>query len=66
MIGQLIFPEFIPDSFWVVTQGHSIIPDDTRFLVVENYRDGWWLAWENGVKPLHMGTLLKEDHFHRE
>lgn len=66
MIGQLVLPELIPDSFWVVTKGHGVIPDGCRFLVIENYRDGWWLAWENGVKPLNMGTLLKEKGFRRE
>ena len=45
---------------------HGVIHDDTRFLVVENYRNDWWLAWENGIKPLNLGTLLKEEHFRRE
>ena len=36
------------------------------FLVVENYGDGWWLAWENGVAPLHGGALLREKDFRRE
>lgn len=65
-LGQLIFPESIPDSFWVVTQGHGVIPDGRRFLVVEKYGFGYWLAWENGIAPLHRGTLLKEGHFCRE
>ena len=64
--GQLAFMELLPDSFWVVTRGHAISPDGRRFLVIENYRDGWWLAWENGVAPLHMGTLLREEYFRRE
>ena len=64
--GQLAFPDLIPDSFWAITQDHCIIPDGIRFLVVEDYRDDWWLAWENGIKPLNLGTLLKEEHFHRE
>lgn len=70
--GQLIFPELMPDSFWVITQGHVIIPDGRRFLVVENYRDGWWLAWRDGIAPPHQGalirqgTLLREEHFRRE
>lgn len=60
-------PELIPGSFWVTTQGHGVIPDGRRFLVVSAWGDGcWWVAWENGVAPLHMGTLLKEEHFQRE
>ena len=64
--SQLTMPELTPGSFWVITQGHGVIPDGRRFLVVENYRDGWWLAWENGVKPLCLGTLLREVHFQGE
>ena len=64
--GQLAFPELMPNSFWVITQGHGIIPDGRRFLVVEYYTGDWWLAWENGIAPLHRGTLLREKHFRRE
>ena len=65
--GQLAFPELIPGSFWVVIQGHGVIPDGRRFLVVAAWGNGvHWLAWENGIKPLNLGTLLREEHFQRE
>lgn len=65
--GQLAMPGFIPNSFWVTTQGHGVIPDGRRFLVVEDYGGGHWLAWENGVAPLHPGgDLLREQDFRRE
>lgn len=68
--GQLAFAELLPGSFWVTIQGHGIIPDGRRFLVIAHY-GSWgdgdcWLAWADGVKPLHRGTLLREEHFHRE
>ena len=65
-LGQLIFPESIPDSFWVITQGHGVIPDGCRFLVIEKHGFGYWLAWVDGIAPPHRGTLLKEEHFRRE
>lgn len=65
-LGQLIFPESIPGSFWVMTQGHGVIPDGRRFLVVEHYLGDYWLAWADGIAPLHRGTLLLEEHFRRE
>ena len=64
--GQLVFAEFLPGSFWVTTQGHSIIPDGRRFLVLSDWGNGHWLAWADGTKPRHMGTLLREEHFRRE
>ena len=64
--GQLAIPDLIPGSFWVTTQGHGVIPDGRRFLVVEHYGDGWWLAWEGGIAPRHLGTLLREKDFQRE
>lgn len=64
--GQLVFSALISDSFWVKTQGHGVIPDGRRFLVIEDCGDGWWLAWRNGIAPIHRGTLLKEKHFRRE
>lgn len=65
-IGQLTFAEFLPGSFWVVTRGHGIIPDGRRFLVLGDWGNGHWLAWADGIKPRHMGTLLREEHFRRE
>lgn len=67
--GQLAFPGLIPGSFWVTIQGHGVIPDGRRFLVVAAWGDGiHWRAWEDGIKPeyLGMGTLLREEHFQRE
>ena len=71
--GQLTIPELIPGSFWVVTQGHGVIPDGRRFLVVDVWGDGiYWLAWEDGIKPecpgalKCLGTLLREQDFRRE
>lgn len=65
-IGQLAISQLIPGSFWVITQGHGVIPDGRRFLVIEHYAGAHWLAWEGGVQPLHRGTLLREEHFRRE
>lgn len=64
--GQLTFAELLPGSFWVITQGHGIIPDGRRFLVLDDWGDGHWPAWADGIKPRHMGTLLREEHFRRE
>ena len=71
--GQLVFMELLPDSFWIVTRGHGVIPDGRRFLVVDAWGDGiHWLAWEDGIKPecpgalKCLGTLLREEHFQRE
>ena len=68
--GQLAIPGLVPDAFWVVTQGHGVIPDGRRFLVVGAWGDGiHWIAWEDGFKPRHVmgiGTLLREEHFQRE
>lgn len=69
MTGQLTLPELFPGSFWVITQGHGIIPDGSRYLVVGRRADGWWLAWRDGIAPRHLGwvgTLLREEHFRRE
>lgn len=65
---KLTLPELFPGSFWVVTQGHGLIPDGRRFLVMApwQYDSELWIAWENGVAPRHMGTLLREKHFRRE
>lgn len=70
--GQLVFSAFIPGSFWVKIQGHVIIPDGVRFLVIGVWSDdGYWLAWRDGIAPpgwgsLLRGTLLKEEQFRRE
>jgi len=66
MIGQLILAEGLPGTFWVITQGHGIIPDGCRFLVLSDWGNGHWLAWAGGIKPRHMGTLLREERFRRE
>jgi len=63
--GQIAIPAFIPGAFWVITHGHGVIPDGRRYLVIENWEDDWWLAWENGVVPRHKGTLLREQNFRR-
>jgi len=55
---QLAMPDLIPDSYWVTTCGHRIFPDGTRFLVVEERPDGLLRAWRDGIRPLHIGTLL--------
>lgn len=67
MTGQLTLPELFPGSFWVITQGHGIIPDGRRFLVMAPwyYDNRWWLAWADGIKPRCGGTLLREKHFRR-
>ena len=60
--GQLAFPELL-DSYWVKTKGHAIIPDGTRFLIVEEREDGWLRGWRDGVRlpgqRVRGGTLLR-------
>lgn len=65
-MDQLVFPELVPGSFWVIVEEHGVISAGRRFLVVEDRGEGWWLAWEDGVVPVHLGTLLRESHFRRE
>jgi len=65
-MSQLVFPELVLGSFWVVVRSHGVISDGARFLVVQERGDGWWLAWREGVVPKHAGTLLKEEYFQRE
>lgn len=54
-LGQLIFPESIPDSFWIITQGHGVIPDGRRFLVIDGWGDLVSISWPGQmVLPLSM------------
>lgn len=47
---------------WVETVSHRVLPPGAKFLVREDRGDGWLLCWRDGVKPLHFGTLLREEH----